>query len=311
MIRFGLRPRHWPDIRDAIRAVDVVLIGGGELLQETPSLFADHIAAVAREARRAGKRFGLLACGVEPCVKLRSRRLVAPVLERADMITVRDNASRDNLSAWAPQLDLHRVRVAPDPGVLACRLFPPVEGETGHMLGLNVIAYTSVARRDAIRCGPQEYAHWYSELARSVRRVTGMPVALFSNGAIADHRFAEALHRALRDPEVSLGERPGSVDALARQIRTMKGVVASRLHAGLMALSYGIPCLAVSWSQKFDVLIPGAAQTDRLFRLTVSPVECIAEALGAAMKGDSNAGIGRRLADGALEHVDAVRAMVA
>lgn len=309
-IRLGLRPRHWPQIREAIGQADYVLIGGGELLQETPCHFADHIAAIAREAARVGTPIGFLACGVEPDCTSRSRRLTTPALRQAGLITVRDDASRRNLASWAPGLDLDQVVVGSDPALLVSRAYPVRADEGREGIGVNVVAYESVSRRREIRVDSDRFCEWYLEVIRSMRRIPGHPVILFSNGAPPDASFAAKLHGILDDPSVILVDRPRSVNAFVPVVRECRAVVAARLHTTITAVSYGVPCLATAWSPKFDAFYFQMNRSERLFRLGESPANHIAEAMRSVLSRSAHEGLDAKCVASAYAHLEAFQKLL-
>ena len=91
--RFGLR-----DVFHAIRKCDVLLSGGGSLLQDSTStrslMYYLSITAMAKMMR---KKVMLYANGIGPVSGKRNRRLVKQVVNKADLITLREENSYEEL----------------------------------------------------------------------------------------------------------------------------------------------------------------------------------------------------------------------
>lgn len=91
--RFGVR-----DVFHAIRKSDVLLSGGGSLLQDSTStrslMYYLSITALAKLMR---KKVMLYANGIGPVRGKRNRRLVKQVVNKADLITLREENSYEEL----------------------------------------------------------------------------------------------------------------------------------------------------------------------------------------------------------------------
>ncbi|MBO5330100.1 MAG: polysaccharide pyruvyl transferase CsaB, partial [Anaerotignum sp.] len=91
--RFGLR-----DVFHAIRKCDVLLSGGGSLLQDSTStrslMYYLSITAMAKLMR---KKVMLYANGIGPVSGKRNRQLVKQVVNKADLITLREENSYEEL----------------------------------------------------------------------------------------------------------------------------------------------------------------------------------------------------------------------
>ncbi|MBQ9980866.1 MAG: polysaccharide pyruvyl transferase CsaB [Oscillospiraceae bacterium] len=102
--RMGLFSMH-----KAIRRCDVLISGGGSLLQDkTSTRSIIYYLYVIRYALRRGKKVMLYANGVGPVDKPKNRQRVQRVLEQVDVITLRDPVStKELLSMGVPEEKLH------------------------------------------------------------------------------------------------------------------------------------------------------------------------------------------------------------
>ena len=99
--RYGLNavPRfNVPAVWRALDRCDILLSGGGSLLQDrtsTRSLL--YYLALIHVARRKGKKVMLYANGIGPVTRPANRRRVRKAVEQADLVTLRDHSSAEEL----------------------------------------------------------------------------------------------------------------------------------------------------------------------------------------------------------------------
>ena len=99
--RYGLNavPRfNLPGVWRAVGRCDVLLSGGGSLLQDrtsTRSLL--YYLSVMTLARLRGKKVMLYANGIGPVTRPANRKLVRRAVEKADLVTLRDHSSEKEL----------------------------------------------------------------------------------------------------------------------------------------------------------------------------------------------------------------------
>lgn len=93
--RFGVR-----DVLRAIKKCDVLLSGGGSLLQDSTSTRSlIYYLSITVAAKMMRKKVMLYANGIGPVSGKRNRRLVKQVVNRADLITLREENSYEELLA--------------------------------------------------------------------------------------------------------------------------------------------------------------------------------------------------------------------
>src|SRR6185437_8741056 len=98
----------WRDVRHAVARADVVLSGGGGLLQNATSLRSLlYYAGVIREAVRAGRKTMVFAQSIGPLDGL-GRLVVRRFCRGLTYATVRDRRSRELLHALVPQTPVER-----------------------------------------------------------------------------------------------------------------------------------------------------------------------------------------------------------
>ncbi len=95
-------------IRKELKSAKMLLFGGGSLLQDvTSSKSIKYYLAVIRLAQMCGVKTMLYANGIGPIVKKGDRSLAAKILNKVDVITLRDDKSDvelKNLGVTCPQI---------------------------------------------------------------------------------------------------------------------------------------------------------------------------------------------------------------
>lgn len=233
-------------VRHAIRNCDLLISGGGSLIQDATSLqSAFYYTAIILQARMLRKRVMVLGQGIGPLRSRLSRMLTRRALSGIDAITVRDPESGDLLK----QLGIKNppVIVAADPTFLLQKVddkrVDELLSETGIAAGED---YVALAFRD-----------W----PETPRIIDSMIDAL---GAIKAQVPARLLMLTMHTPEdVVVAERMAEkVDGIAVQPRRWspeevlgiigrsKMVVSMRLHSLIFAAATGVPSVGVSYDPK-------------------------------------------------------------
>lgn len=93
----------------AIRSCDILISGGGSLLQDSTSTKSIlYYLAIINTAKLMKKKVVLYSNGIGPVVKSRNRKLVRNAVARADLVTLRDeNSVRELKSMGLERDDLH------------------------------------------------------------------------------------------------------------------------------------------------------------------------------------------------------------
>lgn len=77
---------------------------------------------------------------------------------------------------------------------------------------------------------------------------------LFTNGMKRDHRFGKELLKRLNlDVAIYLGENTNSKEQLIERIAQFGGIIATRLHANIIATALDIPSVGLVWNSKLSL----------------------------------------------------------
>lgn len=277
----------WRAVRAAIARADVVLSGGGGLLQNATSFRSLlYYAAILREGARAGRKTMIFAQSVGPLDAL-GRFTVRRFCRGVARATVRDERSRRLLGELLPRTLVERTA---DPVFL---YDPDIESIDVSAEGLGpesgAYAIVSVRKAPGIRAGTPLLARAIDRLARR----HGIRSAFLPLGGAPDAAVATDVIRACRSAPVLLPESP--LPKAAAMIARARVVLGMRLHALVLAARYTVPFLAVPYDPKVSALCEdlayplaplqlgdaqtGAAEADALVDRLVNEREMLASAL--------------------------------
>ena len=236
-----------------IRACDVFVSGGGSLLQDVTSLRnVAYYTGLIRLAALSRKPVAIYAQGVGPLRRSLSRKLARAAMQKACVITVRDQASCDLLR----QIGVSR----------------PIEVTADSVWGLSSSqdaapepdAWT-VSLRTWVSEGAQ--GKGFNSALAQVAREKGARLRLLPMQPEHDepvcHKYLQQHGGAQDEVLEARGLGPREMVSLAAGGSLM---IAMRLHALIFAASRGVPCVAVNYDPKVQALaqIIGAPCLDDL-----------------------------------------------
>ncbi len=231
----------------ALRGADLLLCGGGSLFQDATSWRSPwYYLGVLGLGRRLAGRTAVHAQGVEIPLRRAVRAGVAHVLNRVDLVTLRDRTSKAVLAA----LGVRRppIVVSADPSWLLDPEWSPaaaaVRSRWGSRpaFGLALRAWGSGA---AIRAAVAA--------AKTVGARLGAQWVLLPMHRPHVAAVAEQAADELRDGAVVVRERFGPREMLAL-IGTLDLMVGMRLHALVFAAGQGVPIVPVAYDPKIVAL---------------------------------------------------------
>jgi len=235
----------------AIRDADLVVSGGGGLLQSATSLRSLlYYTGIIREAKRAGKPAVIFAQGIGPLDFL-GKQVVKRTCFDVDLAIVRDEASAALLAPLVPKV---RIEVAADPVFLASDAVDDaavrmLEREGVTAAGGELI--TVVVRKSPLT---ERIA---GELAAGIDRLAkehGARVVFVPLHRPDDAEAAIDVIRRCKTAPTLLGggyDLPTMTALFARSA----AVISMRLHALILAARLGVPMLAIPYDPKVSALL--------------------------------------------------------
>jgi polysaccharide pyruvyl transferase CsaB len=245
----------WRVVVGAVRSSDVVVSGGGGLLQTATSLRSlMYYAGIIREAQNANRAAAIFAQGIGPLDFL-GKQIVRRTCCDIELACVRDEASATLLRSLLPRVD---VRLTADPVFLA-KPVPSVESEAmlareglrdlrGELVVL-VVRHASFFDRII----PQIAALVDRLSMRHGAQVVLLPLQIPDDADAA----TQVIRRCKSTPVLLSGGY--DLQEMAAILSRCAAVVSMRLHALIVAATLGVPFIALPYDPKVGALMQNLA----------------------------------------------------
>ena len=229
------------DIRAAVKRADVVLSGGGGLLQSATSLRSVvYYSSILREAIRARKKSMIFAQSIGPLDPL-GRFIVKSFCRGVTRATVRDARSKELLAALLPHTPVEQTA---DPVFLYDLADDGQVDLAAEGLAGSPYAVVSVRKISALKEG-------IGTIARTVDRLSsqhGVRAAFLPIGGAGDAEVSTDIIRRCESAPMLLPEC--SLPRAAAILRGANVVIGMRLHALILAARFGVPFLSIPYDPK-------------------------------------------------------------
>jgi polysaccharide pyruvyl transferase WcaK-like protein len=95
----------------------------------------------------------------------------------------------------------------------------------------------------------------YKEFDRKMIEILGLlstvyTIVIFTNGDLADQKYADSLYSRVQRLNISIEQRPSNAFELIKIIYKCSLVIGFRLHSLIIAYSYNIPTIGIAWDNK-------------------------------------------------------------
>jgi polysaccharide pyruvyl transferase CsaB len=241
-------PRGDPrEIIRSLRRCDLFLCGGGSLFQDATSWRSPwYYLSILALARRLARRTVVYAQGIERFHLAPVRAAVAVLLDRVDLITVRDAASQTLLREMGVRRP--RVVLSADPSLLLTPEWSEAAKAEKARWGNGAaygLALRPWRRGDAVRAA--------ADAARILTARLGVRWILLPMHPPGDLAVAETLAARLGPAAVVVRAPLGPREMLAL-IGSLDLLVGMRLHALLFAAAQGVPIVPIAYDPKVEAL---------------------------------------------------------
>jgi polysaccharide pyruvyl transferase CsaB len=265
----------------AIGEADMVISGGGSLLQDVTSKrsLAYYLSIIAA-AKWKGRKAMLFAQGIGPIRSRFMRMLTRLVVSKADVITVRDEDSAEELARMG--VPAAKVEVTADP-VLMLNPESKIAGKTILAeAGLNpykpIIGVSVREWPDNQRCLKQLAASLGKLSEKYNAQIGILPLQISKD--LKDSQLLQSYLPKIRNKVVLL-QGDYSTEEFLSIIGSFRLLIGMRLHALIFAAVMKVPLMAISYDPKVDSFLKaiGAQAVGTVETLDAAKVEKAAEEL--------------------------------
>jgi polysaccharide pyruvyl transferase CsaB len=240
---------HMSAILSALRKADLLVSGGGSLLQNvTSGRSLYYYMGIIFLAQLVGTPVMLYAQGIGPIYGSLARSIMSWLGNRVDFITVRDNGSLKELDSLSIR-NAH-IEVTADP-VLAIH---PVDKEVGRSI---LKSYHAAGAKPVVGISVREWREW--KHYKNVVAQVADEIAVEFNARIVflpmqypeDVKAAERITALMKQPATVLNDEYTTSELLSI-VGNMDLLISIRLHALIFAGVMGVPMIGISYDPKVD-----------------------------------------------------------
>lgn len=256
---------HFWKVLTTLRRGDMLLFGGGSLLQDTTSTRSLlYYLSVIRCAKLLGKPVMLYANGIGPVRRSANRNRVRKAVENAAVVTLRDHSSAEELRAMGVKRS--DLLVTADPvfhmDSAGAERANAILAAAGIPAGREFVA-VSVREWKAAQQFPKQLA----KLCDHLRRTYGLEVLFLLMQPGVDREMTRMVQKTMQDPSYILEENcvPQEMMAVLGQAKLC---LAMRLHTLIFAARMAVPTLGLVYDPKVEsylkeLELPSAGHVER------------------------------------------------
>ncbi len=247
-------------IRREMKRTKMLLFGGGSLLQDvTSSKSILYYLAIIRLAQKYGLKTMLYANGVGPVIKQCNRRLAAKILNKVDVITLRDDKSDielKNLGVTEP-----KVIITADPAFtidtdasLSGRYFTS-------RAGVPVGTKLCVVSIREFKTSAENFVEEMAKLCDFMVEEQGVYPLFVPMQYPADIKISQQVMAKMQNKAYIIN-RELSVAEMFSVLSESEMVIGMRLHSLIYATTLEIPAMALVYDPKISAFIESINQPD-------------------------------------------------
>jgi len=304
------RPAHLPRVVRFLRESDLVVYGGGDLING--NVASTTFIALAK---RLGVPVMCCGVGVLPIASPRRRRLTVDALNEVDLITVRDSESQERLEAMG--VTRPPVRVTADPAFMLSARASSMPFAEPH--GSSMTVGINIRIQDKMYA---DYAHWdrrscvrvFREVCdRLIRerdaRILFIPMEAYDRRKRYHHHvFDDVLGREIREG-LEQPERFVIIDGMLspEELKALLGtvdlLVSMRLHTLLLASEFGMPMVAFDYAPKIRSFMSMIGRQEHIVGMERLDPDEIMGTIDRAMAAASDTNPAQQLRERSMENI--------
>lgn len=262
----GEKRKFTEHFRSPIQDSSLVIVGGGQLIKNNIALFCEKLSLASNISSVCSTPIALIGVGVDKKMNLRNWRIVKNAIDESKFIILRDITSRDRICS---ALNFNKdYSILPD---LAFALENPRLGyeksNRGISLAINVMNLeTMLSPLGHVRTPDADtFVASLCDIVK-IAHHDGSTISLFTSGTPDDFRAANTIKSEISTRTgVDLPIfHPPTLDDLLAFLVDVNDVIATRMHAGILAYISGCNPLCVNWDDKVEGVWSAIRQPERV-----------------------------------------------
>ncbi len=238
----GVPRKNLREVEAAIRESDALVFPGGSIFQDVTSARSTiYYAGLIKMAKKHNKRVLLLNQGVGPLTTWVGKSQTKLAMSLADLIVVRDPGSLKTLTDLGINKKIH---VGADSALI---LREPAREDDGSTYGVGSMKAIALAPRPWKHKGV-DIVSLFGETSRLLFNAGFVPT-LVEMDPFEDGKLLEEITKQ-QGGRIPFLRSLGSSRMVQFRLARMEGVIAMRLHAGILATTVGVPPLMLNYDPK-------------------------------------------------------------
>lgn len=233
---------------EQIKYADAVIFAGGGIIKCRNEMFDKYIVDILKETDKYGIPTFFNAVGVEGFDPSDERCLALKDALNSDCIkgiTVRDDIG--TLTSHYITNKNIRLKSVVDSAVWSDKVYGRLTDRKSEYIGLG-IARDKLFTDYGIEKADREFLLDFWKGVAERLESEGFKWIIFTNGLNSDEAFADEVLRYIGHGEKAA--QPQNAEELIALIRNLKGMIACRMHANIIAYSFRIPSVGLIWNDK-------------------------------------------------------------
>lgn len=230
--------RHMRLFCEAFEKSDIVIAGGGGYVCESFSLHARNALHVILQAKKQGKKVGMVGQGIGPIENKKVRKLVRRAAQSVDLFSLRTETYKSGIE------DLP-LEVMGDDALELIDLDSPPDYQDRPFIGLN-LRNVSYANFDAEAM--QGFTHALAKWVES-RGVALQPLPVATEGGLDMGSIERSLGEMFNLTDGS--RKVDSAESLMSAVETCRFTVTMSYHSAVFSLARGVPVIGLSRSEYY------------------------------------------------------------
>ena len=231
---------------DILKDSDLVVFGGGGMLKYHSQAFWASDWCILNCCRKKNIPVYFNAVGIEGYDDNNfTSRLIKKMLRNSNIVGI---TTRDDIDALNKFLPNNQNKVVGDPALFSKELYGSADKKD--VVGINTIR-AGIFNVNGFDTSEDDVINFYCAMIERLNK-DNIKWQLFINGVRSDYKLAEAILRKMNIEKTDevLVPRPEQITELIKTISGYSGVIAGRMHAMIIATSYGIPTIGQIWNEK-------------------------------------------------------------
>lgn len=234
-------------VSSALRKSKMLINGGGSLIQDaTSSHSLYYYLWVMYHAKKLGLKVYLYANGIGP-VKPKNAKIVSKIANKADLITLRDRISADELARLG--ITKPRIELTADPAII---LEGSGNSEIDKVFKNEGIVkdkkYIGISVRNWVK-NDSCFASKIAQIADYAYEKHGLIPVFIPMRHPVDMKYSETVVSEMKNPAYIIKNKYSVFDTIGI-VRKMEAVIGMRLHTLIYAASGGVPLIGLIYDPK-------------------------------------------------------------